>query len=124
MKEDIQNRAGIELLVNAFYEKVGADSQLGPIFNKIAKVNWPAHLAAMYNFWENIILFTGTYEGNPMNLHKHLQRITPLNEAHFIKWNQLFICTVDELFEGEKANLTKQRALNISAINREKILRC
>lgn len=122
MKKDIKNRTDIELLVNIFYEKIVTDEQLGFIFQEIAKVNWSTHLPAMYNFWENIILFTGTYEGNPMNLHKHLHHITPLNETHFDRWNQLFICTVDELFEGKKANLAKQRAISISGIIKEKIL--
>jgi hypothetical protein len=33
----------------------------------------------------------------------------------------LFICTVDKLFEGTKANLAKQRAISISGIIKEKI---
>ncbi|MEP6711657.1 MAG: group III truncated hemoglobin, partial [Ferruginibacter sp.] len=69
MKKDIQTRADIEQLVKAFYEKVATDKELGLIFLELAQENWETHLPAMYNFWENIILFTGTYEGNPMNLH-------------------------------------------------------
>lgn len=122
MKKDIANRTDIELLVNTFYEKVVADKQLGFIFQEIAKVNWSTHLPVMYNFWENIILCTGTYEGNPMNLHKRLHHITSLNETHFDQWESLFICTIDELFEGPKANLAKQRAISISGIIKEKIL--
>jgi len=122
MKKDIVNRADIELLVNVFYAKIIADKQLGFIFQDVAKVNWERHLPVMYNFWENIILFTGNYEGNPMNLHQNLHQITPLNETHFEQWNQLFIATVDELFEGRKADLAKQRALSISAIIKEKLV--
>ncbi len=122
MKKDIENRTDIELLVNVFYAKVLADKQLGFIFQEMAKVNWSTHLPTMYDFWENIILYTGTYEGNPMNLHQHLHHITPLNETHFDKWNQLFLSAVDELFEGEKASLARQRALSISGIIKEKIL--
>ena len=121
MKKDIENRTDIELLVNNFYKKIRADKQLGFIFEDIAKVDWQTHLPAMYNFWENIILYTGTYEGNPMNLHKHLHHITPLTAAHFAQWNKLFLCTVDELFEGKKANLAKQRAVNISNIIQKKL---
>ena len=122
MKKDIVNRTDIELLVNTFYEKVVADKQLGFIFQEIAKVNWSTHLPVMYNFWENIILFTGSYQGNPMNLHKHLHHIKPLNKAHFDQWNQLFISTVDELFEGPKATLARQRTLKISNIIMENLL--
>lgn len=122
MKKDIENRNDIELLVNIFYSKVLADKQLGFIFQQMAKVNWSTHLPAMYDFWENIILFTGSYKGNPINLHQHLHHITPLNETHFEQWNQLFICSVNELFEGKNAQLAIQRAISISGIIKTKIL--
>jgi len=123
MKKDIKDRKDIELLVNVFYEKAITDKQPGFVFRKIARENWSNHLPAMYDFWENIILFTGNYAGNTMNLHKYLNQITPLNKTHFDQWNILFIDTVDELFEGEKANLTKQRAINISGIIKDNILK-
>jgi len=122
MIKDISTRNDVELLVNAFYAKVITDRELGHIFQEIAKVNWNTHLASMYDFWENIILFTGSYEGNPMNLHQHLHHIAPLNETHFEQWNSLFIKTVDELFDGSKASLAKQRALSISLIIKKKLL--
>jgi hemoglobin len=122
MKKGIDTRTDIELLVNIFYAKVIKDEQLGFIFQELAKVNWQTHLAIMYDFWENIILFTGTYQGNPMNLHQHLHHIAPLKESHFDQWNKLFTETLDELFAGEKADLTKQRAISISLIIQEKIV--
>ncbi|SDL64032.1 hemoglobin [Daejeonella rubra] len=122
MKKDIENRADIELLVNTFYRKVIADKKLGYIFNDVALVNWSTHFMVMYNFWENVILFTGSYEGNPVNLHKHLHHIQPLDKTHFNRWNKLFVDTVNELFEGAKADLAKERALSISGIIREKVL--
>ncbi|MDN3656503.1 group III truncated hemoglobin [Ferruginibacter paludis] len=121
MKKDIAGRPDIELLVNTFYEKIAADQQLGYIFNDVAKVNWQRHLPVMYDFWENIILFTGSYQGNPMNLHQHLHHIAPLDASHFEQWNKLFIATVNELFKGKNAELAKQKALSISTIIKEKI---
>lgn len=122
MKKDIVNRADIELLVNTFYGKVIADKKLDYIFNDVAQVNWATHLMIMYDFWENVILFTGSYEGNPVNLHKHLHHIQPLDKTHFNRWNKLFIRTVDQLFAGSKAELAKERAVSISGIIREKVL--
>ncbi len=121
MKKDIRNRADIELMVNNFYNKVIEDDVLGNVFREKARANRAEHLTAMYNFWENIILFTGNYEGNPMNLHQHLHHITPLTNDHFTRWNQLFLGTVDELFVGEKANLAKHRAVSISRIIKDKL---
>ena len=122
MKKDIENRTDIELLVNTFYTKVIADNKLGYIFNDVALVNWSTHFMIMYDFWENVILFTGSYEGNPVNLHKHLHHIQPLDRTHFNRWNKLFLDTVNELFEGSKADLAKERALSISGIISKKIL--
>lgn len=122
MKRDIENRNDISLLINTFYEKVKKDKVIGYIFNDIAKVNWDEHLPVMYNFWENIIFFTGTYNGNPMPVHKKLNDKTPLNADHFKEWIKLFAQTVDELFEGDKAELAKQRAVSIATMMQIKIL--
>lgn len=123
MKKDIENRNDIECLVDLFYKKVRSDDMLGLIFNEIAKINWASHLPVMYAFWENAVLFTGNYAGNPMHLHEHLHHIRPLHAVHFERWNELFISAVDELFEGEKAILAKQRALSISTVIQSQLLK-
>ncbi|HEY1019144.1 MAG TPA: group III truncated hemoglobin [Sediminibacterium sp.] len=122
MKRDIENRADIELLVNEFYRKVTEDDVIGFIFSDIVKMNWEKHLPIMYDFWDNALFFTGSYSGNPMNLHKHLHHIRPLDSKHFLRWVDLFLETVDDNFEGEKASLARQRAISIAAVMEEKIL--
>ena len=122
MKKDIATREDIELLVKRFYEKVKEDSLIGPLFTEIAKINWEKHLPLMADFWENALFFTGSYQGNPMDLHKHLQKAMNLQHEHFHQWNKLFLTTVDELYSGETALLAKQRALKISAILQAEIL--
>lgn len=122
MKKKINSRKDIEQLVDTFYEKVNKDERLGFIFNDVAGVHWDSHLKTMYSFWENIILFTGDYAGNPMNLHQHIHHLRPLNESDFDRWNQLFIETIDELFEGSNAELAKERAISISNVMRVKIV--
>ena len=122
MKKDISNRFDVELLVNSFYNKVREDELISFFFSEIVAVDWEKHLPVMYNFWENTLLFTGIYKGNPMLTHEHLHKRTNLTEQNFARWNQLFILTVDELFEGNKATLAKQRALSISTIMQIKII--
>src|SRR5437773_10341136 len=116
MKKDISNREDIQQLVNAFYEKVKRDELISYLFNDVAKVNWERHLPRMYDFWENIIFQTGSFTGNPMIAHVQLHQKSPLNKAHFAQWQRLFLATVDELFEGEKAELAKQRAISIATM--------
>ena len=123
MKKDIEERNDIELLVNSFYDKVKADPVIGFIFNDIARVNWKKHLPVMYDFWENTLLFTGNYTGNPMEIHRRLNQVIPLTPAHFQQWLVLFTTTVDELFAWQKAELAKQRAISIAMLIQLKILK-
>ncbi len=119
MKTDINGRVELELLVDRFYEKVRSDELLAPLF---AHVNWDRHLPVMYSFWENTIFYTGGYYGNPLKTHQTFHHRHPMNQQHFERWLSLFVATVDDLFEGEKANLAKQRAMSISTVMQLKIL--
>ena len=121
MKKDMTSRKDIELLVDEFYSKVRADETIGFIFTDMARVNWEKHLPVMYDFFENMLFYTGSYTGNPMQLHKHINRLYPLTAAHFNQWNLLFSKTVDELFTGDMANEVKKRAKNIAAVMQIKI---
>lgn len=123
MKKDITSRKDIESLVNAFYQKVKKDPDIGFIFTDIAQVNWEKHLPIMYDFFENMLFYTGAYTGNPMELHKHINRLFPLTIDHFQQWNKLFCSTVDELFKGKTASQAKQRAISISAVMQIKIIK-
>ena len=121
MKKDIVSRKDIEILVNEFYNKVREDKAIGFIFPDVAGVNWEKHLPRMYSFWENIVLNTGNYDGNPMIKHQDLHKKSPMNMEHFQRWTELFNQTVDELFEGDKAIFIKQRALSIATLMQIKI---
>lgn len=122
MKKDIENRKDIENLINSFYDKVKADDILGPIFNVQIPVNWEVHLPVMYKFWENAIFYSGGYTGNPMTLHAHIHKKIGLEAKQFERWLKLFNETTDELFEGEKAGLAKERAFSIAKVMEQKIL--
>lgn len=112
MKKDIQNRDDIILLVDSFYEKVRENELLSPIFNEKIKDNWDKHLAKMYNFWETILLDNHSYSGAPFAAHMNL----PIYEEHFKNWLMLFFETIDELFEGTKAEEAKWRAVNMGKV--------
>lgn len=122
MKTDITDRKDLEILVNAFYDKIKTDDVIGYLFNDVAKVNWEKHLPKMYDFWENILFQTGNYSGNPMLKHKELHEKSTMESAHFRHWNYLFNQTVDAFFEGEKANEIKLRAANIAQVMRYKTI--
>jgi len=105
-KQDIQNLEDIKTLVDNFYGKVREDDVLRDIFNNKIQDRWPEHLAKMYAFWQTILLGDHTYFGAPFVPHANL----PVNKEHFDQWMELFIETVDELFEGAVADEAKWRA--------------
>lgn len=121
MKNDFTNRTDIELLVNTFYDKVKVNKVIGHIFNDIARVDWDTHLPKMYSFWASLLLGEYSYSGNPMQKHIELSKLTKMSEVEFSEWLSLFIKTTDELFEGEKAEEAKTRAVNIARLMLHKI---
>jgi hemoglobin len=112
--KDIATRADIELLVNAFYEKVMKDDLLAPVFQHI---DLPHHLPVLYNFWSSVLLGDQSYKSNPFA--KHIQ--LPIDITHFDRWLSHFRSTVDEHFAGDKAEEAKQRAFSIAGIFQAKL---
>lgn len=116
MKHDIKNRNDIELLVNQFYDKVKNEKKLMHYFTDIVQVDWEKHIAYMTNFLDNILFYTENYKGNPYTTHFKLSKKSTIGNKEYNTWIKLFNETVDELFIGDRANLIKQRVLNISNI--------
>ncbi len=111
IKNDIQNRDDIIVLVSTFYEKVRKEEHLGPIFNHVIK-DWDQHIERLTNFWETNLLFVAKYKGNPIQVHKQVDQTFnhSITNVHFGIWLRLWINTIDELFEGKLATLAKNRA--------------
>src|SRR5688500_16967412 len=103
--KDIITLEDIKILVNTFYEKIRKDELLAPICNERIKDRWPQHLEKMYAFWQTVLLDERTYLGSPFPPHARLD----VNHSHFQRWLELFILTVDSLFQGEKAYEAKWR---------------
>ncbi|GAB4139844.1 MAG: hypothetical protein Fur0041_15050 [Bacteroidia bacterium] len=121
MKKDIQTRDDIQMLVNAFYEKVRDDDTIGFFFTQVVPVNWEQHLPKMYDFWESILFGGGKYKGEPMTVHKHVSHLHRMEPVHFERWLQLFKTNADELFSGPKTEEIKQRASSIASIMQWKV---
>jgi len=103
LKGDLNGRDDIVRLVDRFYDHIREDEKLGPIFDKIAQVNWETHLPKMYDFWDTVLFRAGTFRGNPLAAHAKLTPLTDMGRATFDHWLVLFKATVAELFEGENA---------------------
>lgn len=98
--DDVLAIAGIERLVDRFYDRVQLDPVLGPVFNPVV-ADWAEHKRTLVSFWSSVALRSGTYRGNPMAAH----RPHPIEAAHFDHWLALWRDTADEVLSPAHAAL-------------------
>jgi hemoglobin len=103
------DEASIRILVHTFYDRVRADTLIGPIFEARVE-NWPEHLEKLCDFWSNVVLRTRRYDGRPMQKHLRL----PLEEAHFDRWLELFRVAVAEIMPPAAGAIFIDRANRIA----------
>ena len=96
------SEAQIGALLDVFYTKVRADPELGPVFARaIADDEWPAHMAVIQDFWSAVMLKSGRYRGNPLQVHKEIEGSIK-TKAHRIMADGDFVAV-----EARGDNLTK-----------------
>ncbi|HTK25515.1 MAG TPA: group III truncated hemoglobin [Pyrinomonadaceae bacterium] len=113
MKQDIENREDIDLLMQTFYQRAMTDETIGYIFTDVAKLDLKHHLPIIGDFWETLLFQTGSYQKhgrNPLMVHGELNDKEPLLPVHFERWLEIFTEAVDELFHGERSDFLKMRA--------------
>lgn len=116
MKRDIESRDDLVQLLEAFYTKAFVDDLIGHFFTKVVPLNLEVHIPVIADFWEAIIFNKHTYKKNVMVVHQHIHHLSHIKKEHLDRWVQIFTNTVDELFEGDKATLIKQRGSSIATL--------
>jgi hemoglobin len=111
---DIETRDDVERLVRAFYGRALTDPIIGYIFTDVAKLDLEAHVPQIASFWETILLGAQSYRGGAFRPHVELHMKVRLRSGHFERWLVLWRETVDELFEGERADVAKAHALRVA----------
>lgn len=107
--KDITTNDDVKLLVDTFYSRARKDEFIGPIFEKYIH-NWEAHHIKLYQFWRTVILKQAAYRAHPVQMHFKMA----LSREHFDRWIELWTATVDDLFEGENAQVAKYRGDKMS----------
>ena len=111
---DINTREDIEVLINAFYNKLLQIDEIKPVFEGI---NFQAHVPHIVAFWSFVLLDEEGYKTNVFDKHVNLG----IKEEHFEIWLDHFEKNIDSLFEGEKTELAKLRAQTIAFTFKEKL---
>lgn len=120
--KDIENQEDLYLLVDEFYKKLLADPSISYIFTEVVKIKILEHLPILVTFWSQAILGTGGYTKNLTEIHLDIDRKEHLTPELFNTWLGHFYTTVDELFQGTKAEQIKTQALSIATIMQIKII--
>jgi hemoglobin len=113
-RPDLDSRQNIESFVNCFYQKILADSRLAPIFLEVAEVDLSVHLPHIKDYWCKLLLGEKSYRRHTMNIHRQLHRKSALQSKDYQQWLTLFVATVDENYEGERAERAKKVARSIA----------
>ncbi len=121
MQKDISTRHDIDQLIALFYKKLLEDTMLQYIFRETVLEHLQIHLHTVADFWDSILLDANNYRGNVTEKHIALDRKFPLSEDLFNRWLELWKESINELFEGEKAEIAKTRAQSMADIMLYKI---
>ncbi|KQS76397.1 DUF1971 domain-containing protein [Rhizobium sp. Leaf383] len=101
----------ISRILALFYERVRADTQLGPVFAVVG--DWDEHMTRLSEFWSSMMLTTGRYKGNPLSMHLvHAKKFRP---EMFGRWLEIWRQTTNELVAPEIAQAMQARATRIAA---------
>ena len=120
-KRDIENRADLESMLGVFYKKVFKDDLISHFFIEVVPLNLETHIPVIADFWESVLLDGRGYRKNVMEIHLKISEKSKIEKEHLDRWVKIFSETVDELFEGAKASLAKQRAASIATMMHIKI---
>jgi hemoglobin len=114
--KDIETREDIELLLHKFYERAFADDKIGFFFTEVVPLDLETHIPVIADFWESVLFGARGYRKNVMEVHQHIHSLSAIQQHHLDRWVQLFHKTIGDHFEGNTAELMKQRARSIATL--------
>jgi hemoglobin len=116
LNRDIQGRSDIELILTQFYQKAFADDTIGFFFTEVVPLDLQTHIPIIADFWESVLFSTQGYRKNVMQVHQHIHSLSRIEKKHLDRWVSLFQGTIDDHFQGDVAELMKQRANSIAML--------
>lgn len=116
MNRDIQGREDIVDILWKFYTIAFKDDLIGRFFTEVVPLDLDTHIPVIADFWDSVVFNARGYRKNVMEVHQHIHQLSAIRKEHLDRWVKLFTGTVSENFEGEKAELMKQRARSIATL--------
>ena len=112
---DLDKSEHIREFIEAFYNKILADSDLAPIFIDVSDIDLDKHLPLICSYWEKLLLGDARYNRHTMNIHRALNAQRTLHAEDFDRWLALFCQTANESYAGPATERAKQIATTIAA---------
>lgn len=122
MKSDITTREDLRKAMILFYDIIKEDKMIALFFaGENNFFDWTRHIQLMTSFWENILFFTGDYEGNPLETHKRVHQKYITQPIHFDRWLNIFNLVLDNHYEGDNVEKMKSHASAIAKVMQAQI---
>lgn len=119
---DLEDPADVAELVGSFYAAVDVDELLGPMFNDVAGVDWPAHLEKLTAFWCRALFGIPGYRGNPFRAHTLVHARRSFTLEQFGRWLALFIATLEGRWQGPRADQAIDLALKVAEVHARQLI--
>jgi hemoglobin len=119
---DLDDAIEIREMVRRFYVDVAQDDLLGPMFNEVARVDWPEHLQTLTAFWCRALLSQPGYDGSPLRAHQSVHARRAFTPAHFERWLDLFDETLDLGWAGPRVDKAKAFARRVAEVHAKELI--
>ena len=122
LPRDLDDPGQVAELVRRLYAEVDRDALLGPMFNEVARVDWPEHLAKLTGFWCRVPFGIAGYQGNPFRSHALVHAQRSFSAAHFRRWLALFRQTLEGDWQGPKADQAIDLACKLARVHAHQLI--
>ena len=119
---DLDTPREIAEMVRRFYADVAQDDLLGPVFHRVARVDWSEHLPKLTAFWCRALLGEPGYDGNPFRAHALVHARQAFTPAHFERWLTLFHETLELGWTGANVRRALDLADNVARVHSNQLL--
>lgn len=114
--DDITSRADLDSLLRTFYGRALTDPLLRHVFVDVVHMDLESHLPVIIEFWQKVLLNTGTYSGRTMDIHRRIHQRVPLTGEHFDRWLTLWRQAVHDTFDGPVADQAVAHASRMAVV--------
>lgn len=114
-ERDLDSFEEIVELVTRQYADVVQDELLAPYFTfGPDHLDWQAHIGAVADYWQHVLLLTPDYDIDVLEVHRHLHEHRAFTPELFERWLQIFVDTVDGGWTGPNATIAEKRATGMA----------